>query len=51
MKFLKRDRIAPVEINRISDQDAHVEPAGHVHPNYRHWAWFRPTDLQGEIKR
>lgn len=51
MKFFSRDRIAPVETSRISEPDSHAEPAGHVHPNYRHWAWFRPSELKGEIKR
>ncbi len=50
MKFYKRDRVAPVETNRMSPQDSRTEPTGHVHPNYRHWAWFRPTDLQCDTK-
>jgi hypothetical protein len=25
------------------EPEAHSEPFGHVHPNYRHWAWFRPN--------
>jgi len=24
------------------------EPQGHLHPNYRHWNWFRPGDRPGE---
>ena len=26
--------------------DGPQEPLGHVHPNFRHWTWSRPTDLQ-----
>lgn len=48
MKLFKRDRIAPVQTNRTVEPETHAEPAGHVHPNYRHWAWFCPTDSQGD---
>ena len=52
MKLFKRDRAsASNETNRTVEPETHVEPAGHVHSNYLHWAWFRPTDLQNQVKR
>lgn len=26
------------------EPQAGSEPFGHVHPNYRHWTWFRPSN-------
>jgi hypothetical protein len=50
MKFLNR-QLANQEQARSQGQpempdavesSSHGEPAGHIHPNYRHWNWFKP---------
>lgn len=28
--------------NRTNEY-AHQEPDGHIHPNYRHWNWFKQS--------
>ena len=44
MKLFKRlTQSQPVE--RIdTDVPESMEPQGHVHPDYRHWTWFKPRD-------
>lgn len=49
MKRLHRQLEKSLNSNSVSPQaDADLrgqtEPYGHVHPNFRHWTWFRPTE-------
>jgi hypothetical protein len=45
MKRQQRREPLPVEPQRDPIEPTPAsEPVGHVHPNYRHWAWFRPNN-------
>jgi hypothetical protein len=53
MKFFnhQRQKTANLEANRTAKTDTHPEPLGHVHPNYVHWTWFRPHDLNRDVNQ
>ena len=44
-KETARKPVSPPETS-FANPDAPTEPQGHVHPNFRHWNWFRPSDLK-----
>ncbi len=41
MKLFNRRHLTSEQI--LPETKEHPEPEGHVHPNYRHLAWFRPS--------
>jgi len=47
MKLFKRPNTANNVGRTNPETESHSEPLGHVHPNYRHWTWFRPHDSEG----
>lgn len=49
MKFFNPNK--PATILGRNQNAEQPELTGHVHPNYRHWNWFRPADLQADDKQ
>ncbi|EKQ70675.1 hypothetical protein OsccyDRAFT_0977 [Leptolyngbyaceae cyanobacterium JSC-12] len=41
MKLFNRRHLTSEQI--LPETKEHPEPEGHVHPNYRYLAWFRPS--------
>jgi hypothetical protein len=52
MKLFHRklsERSLPAQTEATENQSR--QPEEHIHPNYRHWSWFRPTHLNNGDKR
>lgn len=48
MKLFNRRNFALTGEQTHSETDGHPEPRGHVHPNYRHLTWFRPSSQKDQ---
>lgn len=40
----RREHLPVVQRGDQIEPTPYPEPTGHIHPNYRHWSWFRPNN-------
>lgn len=49
MKLFNRSKADTIG-TQPTETNYQPEPRGHVHPNYRHLTWFRPSDSQTHMQ-
>ncbi|MBF2027778.1 MAG: hypothetical protein IGS48_13615 [Oscillatoriales cyanobacterium C42_A2020_001] len=50
MKLFNRRNLASIGEQINPETDGYPEPKGHVHPNYRHLTWFRPSNQDHNVQ-